>query len=102
MSFVKHDQEKTKYYMLEPMFIKGVADVLTLGARKYSPDNWKHYKPTKERPESATMCYYSALMRHVEEWRYGDMNDKETGKHHLLHATCCLMFMWWFDVTGRR
>jgi hypothetical protein len=97
-TFVKHDSDKPKYYMIIPSWLRGIAEVLTSGAITYSPDNWKNYEPTEKRPESATNCYYSAMMRHVEAWREGEKYDKKTGKHHLLHASCCIMFMFWFDT----
>ena len=33
------------------------------------------------------------------EWQ-GEQTDSESGKHHLAHAVCCLMFLMWFDLVG--
>ena len=29
-----------------------------------------------------------------------EQKDPETGEHHLAHAICCGMFLWWFDDMG--
>ena len=36
---------------------------------------------------------FSALMRHMWAWWAGEKLDPETGKSHLWHACCCLMFL---------
>ena len=91
--FVKYDTEKDDPTLVEPSFITGVAHILTLGARKYSPDNWKKC----EEP----VTYEKSLMRHIYAYLGGEKNDPETGKSHLLHAACNLMFLYWFDRGGR-
>ena len=40
-SFVKADNGKIMMSLIEPEFIKGTAEVLTMGAAKYEIDNWK-------------------------------------------------------------
>lgn len=68
--------------------VKEVAEVIDLGAKKYSPDNWKTVEPER---------YFSACMRHLVSWKCGEKNDSETGKNHLAHAICCLLFLMWSD-----
>jgi hypothetical protein len=70
-----------------------VVQVLECGARKYSPNNWMHV------PESTTR-YYDATMRHVDAWWKGEVEDGETGRSHLAHAICCLMFLQWLEQNG--
>lgn len=85
-SFVKFDEEKIRYELLDPLFLEGIAKVLTYGANKYCDHNW--IKCT------SAMRYFGALMRHMWAWANGEDNDKETGISHLAHAGCCLMFMY--------
>ena len=85
---VKYDNLKPRWSLVPPGVMAQVVDVLTFGAAKYSSDNWMHVDPEK---------YYNALHRHVDAWRNGERLDQETGKHHLAHALCCLMFMLWHD-----
>lgn len=67
-----------------------VVDVLTYGAQKYTPDNWKKVPDARNR-------YFSAALRHLTAWYEGESLDPESGEHHLAHATCCLLFLMYFD-----
>ena len=89
--FVKESQsvDKLIYSALVPEFIREVVDVLTSGAKKYSLNNWKKCEDKS--------LYIDALFRHIEAWRMGEKLDTETGKHHLAHACCNLMFLFWMD-----
>ena len=87
---IKFDDEKLRYSLLPPGTVKQVAEVLEFGARKYAPDNWKHVPNARAR-------YYDAAHRHIEAWWSGEIRDQETGKHHLAHAVCCLLFLMWLD-----
>lgn len=79
---------KTMFQLLEPNFIEGFADVLTLGAKKYSRNNWKKV----DRDE-----YERAIYHHLNEYFKGNKNDLESGKSHLFHVACNAMFLNWFD-----
>ncbi len=92
--FVKYDSEKLRFDLLDPDFEEGIAEVLTLGAKKYSPDNWKRCPEPFER-------YYSALRRHIAAFAQGEPSDKETGLSHLLHAACCIQFLYHFELEGK-
>ena len=81
----KDDQGKPRYELIAPEMLHGLAEVLTFGAEKYGDRNWE--KGMKwSRP-------FGALMRHMWAWWRGEGLDPETGKSHLLHAACCLMFL---------
>ncbi len=66
-----------------------LAKILTFGARKYKPGNWK-------------LCtdpgrYLAAAIRHNHEILKGNTTDPETGEHHDFHTLTNLMFLHWFD-----
>ena len=82
----KFDYGKTLFSLVPPFFIDAVAQVLTLGAKKYSPENWKLVPDAKIR-------YKDALLRHIYAYLQGETHDSETGLHHLAHATCCIAFL---------
>ena len=86
MTGIKHDGAKLRYDLVPPKALLWLATVLTFGAKKYAPDNWRTV------PEARTR-YYAALMRHIESWRMGEFLDEETGYPHLAHALCCLVFL---------
>ena len=89
---IKFDNEKeSRPELLHIDFIDSVSRVLALGAKKYSDDNWKHVSNGFAR-------YSGAALRHIFSAMKGEKADKETGESHLAHATCCLMFMFYFEV----
>lgn len=91
--FVKDFKNKLQYDLIPPEVTKSLAKVLTYGANKYSPNNWKNCKDKD--------IYISALYRHIEEWRSGNKNDDETGFNHLEHALCNLAFLVYFETKGK-
>lgn len=91
MSGIKFDSGKLRWGLLplEPLIV--VVQVLMLGAKKYSDNNWKQIDDIPGR-------YYDAAMRHLTAWKMGEKSDPETGLSHLAHATCCLLFMLWSEL----
>ena len=83
--FVKFDTDKVRYELLDPLFLEGIAKVLTFGAKKYCDHNWIKC--------DSIMRYFGATMRHLWAFARGEDNDEETGINHLFHAGCCLMFL---------
>lgn len=84
-SGTKDDDEKLMVDLVDPLFILEVAKVLTFGAKKYGPHNWrKGLKYTR---------VYSALQRHLLAWAAGESTDPESGINHLSHAACNIMFL---------
>ena len=89
----KFDGGKLQYGLLPPKALKDVVEVLTFGAEKYEPDNWK-------RVPDANRRYFDAAMRHLWAYKEGEQLDPETGVSHLAHATCCILFMNELDNEG--
>lgn len=87
----KLDAGKARFDLIEPAWIKSVAEVLTLGAAKYAPENWKVIDDAKNR-------YIAAAHRHLNAYQLGEIDDPESGLPHLSHASCCLMFLHWIDA----
>ena len=83
-------KSKTRWDLAEWPFFRAICEVLTTGANKYSPDQWKTMTGGREH-------FFSALMRHIDQWKEGQKIDEETGKSHLVHAACNLMFLDWLD-----
>jgi hypothetical protein len=87
----KFDGGKIRYGLLPPLALKATADVLTFGAEKYEPDNWKYVPDSLNR-------YFDAAQRHMWAFKEGETIDPESGRHHLAHALCCLMFLYEHDI----
>ena len=82
----KFDGGKLQYGLLPPNALQATVEILTFGAQKYAPNNWMFVEDSDNR-------YFDALQRHVWAWKMGQENDVESGKNHLAHAMCCLMFL---------
>ena len=92
---VKHDLngDKLRYDLVNAAAEEDVVRVLTYGARKYAPDNWKKVKHARRR-------YLGALLRHLRARFRSEALDPETKLPHLAHAACCLMFLQGLDAEG--
>lgn len=82
----KYDSGKLRYELLPMAPIDEVVRVLTIGAQKYDDENWRQVEDGENR-------YYAAAMRHLSAWRQGENIDPETGRSHLAHAICNLVFV---------
>jgi len=71
--------------------LKGIVEVLMFGKQKYGENSWQLVPEAKKR-------YYDAMMRHITAWWSGEKLDSESGKNHLFHAGCCLIFLIWFEL----
>lgn len=88
---VKYDNGKPQWSLLPFKALGQVVDVLTYGAKKYAPDNWKKVPDARRR-------YTDAGFRHFTAYASGETHDPETGKHHLAHAICCMLYLVAFDL----
>lgn len=87
---VKYDAGKPQWSLVPFKAFSEVVEVLTYGANKYSPDNWKKVPNARQR-------YIDAGFRHFAAYAGGEKNDAETGMSHLAHAMCCMLFLLAFD-----
>ena len=91
--FKKHDADKPRFDLLLPKFLGEMAQVLTLGARKYGDENWKACDSPKR--------YLAALYRHLNAYHQGEGVDEESGVSHLAHVAVNAMFLGYFSALGR-
>lgn len=85
MSGTKHDQDKPKVELLDPLALEGLAAVLTFGAKKYAAHNW--------RGGLSYSRLLGAALRHTFAILRGEDNDPESGLPHVDHLGCCWMFL---------
>ncbi len=70
-----------------------IALVLAFGAAKYSDNNWRQGMKWSRLAR--------ATLEHVRQFaEHGQLRDPESGFHHLGHAACCVMFLWWYNRFG--
>ncbi len=81
----KHDGEKPRMDLLDPLALEGLAKVLTFGAQKYAAHNW--------RKGIANTRLIAAMLRHLLAIMRGEDIDPESGLPHIDHVGCCWMFL---------
>lgn len=86
----KWDTGKTRYDLLDPEWLEGVAEILTHGADKYGDNNWQAVEEQR---------YVAALMRHWVAFLQGESRDPESGMHHLYHVVTNAFFLEYKDRT---
>ena len=82
----KYDANKVMIDLIDPRFTEELGKILTFGAQKYAPDNWKRITRKDKRR------IIGALHRHINAYQQGERYDAE-GLDHLMCATCNLMFL---------
>lgn len=85
----KFDNSKNRWDLLPWAEVEEVVEILTFGAEKYEENNWQHVFPRSR--------YIAAGMRHFTARIKGEKIDPESGKSHLAHAICCMLFIMWGD-----
>ena len=88
----KHDDDKLRYDLVPWDAMDEVTAVLTFGAIKYADRNWERGMNWGR--------LIGAAFRHVTKWAMGEKLDPETGKSHLAHAICCLLFLLAYEIRG--
>jgi hypothetical protein len=86
----KFDDGKNRMALVDPLFVVGVAEVMSFGAQKYSDNSWQFL-------ENAESRYKDALLRHIYAYLSGESNDSESGLSHLKHAAANIQFLSYFD-----
>jgi hypothetical protein len=81
----KDDGAKPRYSLLPLEALEQVVQVLEHGADKYGEGNWRHVPDGRRR-------YLDAALRHVLAVVRGELTDNDSGRDHLAHAVCSLLF----------
>jgi len=83
--FIKFDGDKLRPDLVPISSINALAEVLTFGARKYKPNNWRNNKDLSR--------YEAAMWRHWLKYLEGEVHDQESGMPHLWHAMTNMAFL---------
>lgn len=89
----KFDGGKLRYDLIPVLALEETAKVVTKGAEKYDDENWKLVPEGRRR-------YLAAAMRHIQQWRKGEIYDEEMGTHHIANAISNLMFILEKELRG--
>lgn len=88
---VKYSGGKLKYSLIPVIPKEELARVYTVGAEKYSPRNWEKGFPWSH--------MIDAMERHIEAFKKGEFNDKESGCKHLAAAAFYCFALMEFEHT---
>jgi hypothetical protein len=88
---IKYDQGKPMFCLIPPDAELEVAKVLTHGAAKYSPENWRKVPDARQR-------YANALRRHLNAWQLGEIDDDDSGYKHMAHLATCALYLCAMDL----
>ena len=88
----KWDAGKLRYDLLPPDALAEVVQIFTDGAAKYGDRNWEQGM-SWSRP-------FAAAMRHLWAWWKGEDTDPESGRPHLAHAACNVLFLLAYQRRG--
>ncbi len=81
---MKFDTDKLRFDLIPAIATEGLAAVLTYGAKKYKPNNWRSVDAER---------YVAAFDRHWHAYIAGELLDQESGLPHLAHCMTNLAFL---------
>ena len=88
----RNNAGKTEWCLMPFEAVEQITRILSFGARKYAPDNWKLGNPWTDT--------YNSLCRHLFKWREGEDRDPETGELHMAHIGCNVVFLLMYQLKG--
>lgn len=89
----KFDGGKLRYDLVPVLAFEDQVKGLTYGATKYDDNNWRNVPEGRKR-------YLAAAMRHIQEYRKGNLWDHEQEIHHLSAAINNFSFIVEKDLQG--
>lgn len=89
----KYDGGKLRYDLIPALALEDMVKGLTFGTIKYDDNNWVKVPNGRKR-------YLAAALRHIQEYRKGNLWDEEQDIHHLAAAMNNLSFIVEKDLRG--
>ena len=86
---LKKEEGKPRMELIDPVAIEDLAQVLTMGAKKHSPNGWRR---GIDMPDGDAL-FTGALLRHVNALQKGEVFDDESGLPHAADVMCNAMFL---------
>lgn len=87
----KNDQDKLRFDLIPVRSLEKVAEVYTIGAKKYDDNNWRKGLKWGR--------VFAAMMRHAWAWMRGEKNDPKDGQHHLASVVWCALTLMEYEET---
>lgn len=90
---VKFDGDKLRFDLIPIRPMQQVAEVYTIGAKKYKDRNWEKGLDWGR--------VYGALQRHANAWWGGEILDPEDKQHHLASVVWCALALMEYEKTHK-
>ncbi|QOR59963.1 hypothetical protein [uncultured phage cr114_1] len=90
----KNDQDKVRMDLVPLEAVEHIAEVLTMGCKKYGENSWQNLPDFYKR-------YEAALLRHLTAIDKGELIDPESKLPHIDHVLCNAMFLSWGYHNGK-
>lgn len=87
----KDDQDKLRFDLIPVGPLHKLAEVYTIGAKKYDDRNWENGLFWGR--------IYRALIGHALSWWGGEVLDQEDGQHHLASVAWCAFALMEYENT---
>ncbi len=97
MKAQRDNDGKLRYDLLPLEWEEELVKILTFGAQKYAPDNWKLSMNTEDHEQFMKDRYESAR-RHSQARRKGQILDPASGLPHLAHVAWNALAMMSYDL----
>ena len=88
----KSDTGKLRFDLIPPGPLAQLAEVFTIGCRKYDSRNWEK--------GMAWGRVFAAMMRHAWKWWGGEKYDKDDGQSHLSSVAWCAFVLMEYEETN--
>jgi len=89
----KDDNDKLRMDLIPTEAVEALAEVLTMGAKKYDDHNWREGIKYSR--------VIAALKRHLTSWEGGEVFDEESGLNHMAHVLCNAAFLITYEWESR-
>lgn len=87
---IKNDTGKLRFDLLPPEALEAVAEVYTIGAKKYADRNWEKGLSWGR--------VFAALMRHAWAWMRGETFDQVDGQRHMASVAWCALALLTYEI----
>ena len=82
---IRDNEGKVRWDLLPYDALDSIARILTDGASEYGDRNWEKGFPWTS--------VFASLIRHLTAWMLGEDTDRKSGRLHLAHAGCNVLFL---------
>lgn len=89
---IKYDDNKSRVDLIPSDALIEIGHVLAIGAKKYGANNWRSGMKWSR--------LYASCLRHLYSWKKNDTFDTESGRNHLAHAACCILFLINYSISN--